>query len=51
MFLFDGKFANTTKVANGKYRILLRALRVTGDPANEDDYESWLSPVVGVAAP
>jgi len=41
-------FANGTTIANGQYRVLLRALRVTGDPTNEADYESWLSPIVGV---
>ncbi|KAJ7045889.1 subtilisin-like protease, partial [Mycena alexandri] len=44
-------FANGTIVPNGSYRILLRSLRVTGDPTNEADYESWLSPILGVAAP
>jgi hypothetical protein len=28
----------------GHYKILARALKVTGDPDNEGDYESWLSP-------
>ncbi|KAJ8076300.1 hypothetical protein PM082_000719 [Marasmius tenuissimus] len=41
-------FANGTTIPNGTYRILLRALRVTGDPGKGSDYESWLSPVVGV---
>ncbi|KAL0072250.1 hypothetical protein AAF712_000010 [Marasmius tenuissimus] len=44
-------FANGTTIPNGSYRILLRALRVTGDPENESDYESWLSPIVGVFVP
>lgn len=42
-------FANGTQVPNGSYRFLVRALRVTGDPEQNSDYESWLSPVVGVA--
>ncbi|TFK44150.1 pyrolysin [Crucibulum laeve] len=41
-------FANGTTIANGSYRVLLRALRVTGNPTREEDYESWLSPIVGV---
>jgi len=41
-------FANGTTIPNGQYRVLLRALRVTGDPTNEADYDSWLSPIVGV---
>ncbi|KIM45535.1 hypothetical protein M413DRAFT_343058 [Hebeloma cylindrosporum] len=44
-------FANGTTIANGPYRILVRALRVTGNPTREEDYESWLSPVVGVQVP
>ncbi|KDR67581.1 hypothetical protein GALMADRAFT_161607 [Galerina marginata CBS 339.88] len=43
-------FANGTMVPNGSYRILLRALRVTGNPTKEEDYESWLSPIVGIFA-
>lgn len=41
-------FANGTTIPEGSYRILLRALRVTGNPDNQEDYESWLSPVVGI---
>ncbi|KAF9264126.1 subtilisin-like protease [Marasmius fiardii PR-910] len=44
-------FANGTTISNGSYRFLLRALRVTGDPEDESDYESWLSPIVGVYVP
>ena len=32
----------------GSYRILLRVLKITGDPTREKDYETYLSPVVGV---
>ncbi|KIM45529.1 hypothetical protein M413DRAFT_442200 [Hebeloma cylindrosporum] len=41
-------FANGTAIPKGAYRFLFRALRVTGDPRREEDYESWLSPIVGV---
>ena len=44
-------FANGTTIPNGSYRILLRALKVTGDVKKEEDYESWLSPVIGVQVP
>ncbi|KAG7086750.1 hypothetical protein E1B28_002682 [Marasmius oreades] len=44
-------FANGATIPNGSYRLLLRALRVTGDRENESDYESWLSPIVGVFVP
>ncbi|KAF8800185.1 subtilisin-like protease [Phlegmacium glaucopus] len=43
-------FANMTVIPNGSYRVLIRALRVTGDPQSEKDYETWLSPIVGVQA-
>ncbi|CAA7260648.1 unnamed protein product [Cyclocybe aegerita] len=44
-------FANGTRIPNGLYKILIRALRVTGNPANQADYESWLSPIIGINAP
>ncbi|KAI0363362.1 subtilisin-like protease [Pilatotrama ljubarskyi] len=47
----SNQFANGTTIPNGSYRILLRALKVTGDPTKEEDFESWLSPVIGVEAP
>ncbi|KAI0063549.1 pyrolysin [Artomyces pyxidatus] len=44
---FAPEFANGTDIPNGSYRILIRALKVTGDPSLEADFESWLSPIVG----
>jgi hypothetical protein len=41
----DGKF-----IPNGQYKVLIRALKITGDPKKEEDYESWLSPVIGFNA-
>ncbi|KAK7035491.1 hypothetical protein VNI00_011784 [Paramarasmius palmivorus] len=41
-------FANGTRIPNGSYRLLVRALKVTGDPTKAEDYESWLSPIVGI---
>ncbi|KAK0505223.1 subtilisin-like protease [Armillaria luteobubalina] len=43
-------FANGTTIPNGSYRLLLRVLKVTGDPSEESDYESWSSPIIGVVA-
>ena len=43
-------FLNGTKIPVGQYRILLRILRVLGDPTNERDYDVWLSPIVNVVA-
>lgn len=42
-------FLNKTKVPDGTYKVLLRALKITADPADEASYESYLSPVIGVA--
>lgn len=39
-------FANGTAIPNGRYKILLRALKITGDPTKESDYDAWLSPFV-----
>lgn len=46
--LEDPRFANGTVIPNGQYRILLSALKVTGDPSKGEDYERWLSGIVGV---
>ncbi|KAJ2929710.1 hypothetical protein H1R20_g7388, partial [Candolleomyces eurysporus] len=46
---FDSpKFANGSTIANGAYRFLFRALKVTGDRRKQEDYETWLSPIVGI---
>ena len=41
-------FANNSAIPNGQYRLLLRALKITGNPADEHDYETFLSPIIGV---
>ncbi|KAJ7026846.1 subtilisin-like protease [Mycena alexandri] len=41
-------FANGTVIPNGSYKVLIRALRVTGDPDKEADYDAWLSQTMGV---
>ena len=41
-------FANATVIPNGNYRVLVRALRVTGDPKRQEDYDSYLSEIIGV---
>jgi len=48
--LLTNAFANGTAIPNGSFKILLRSLKVTGDPTKEADYESWLSPIIGVNA-
>ncbi|CAE7119808.1 unnamed protein product [Rhizoctonia solani] len=42
------RFANGTHIPNGSYRILLRALKITGDPKVEGDFEVWFSPTLVV---
>ncbi|KAG8936970.1 hypothetical protein FRC02_009107 [Tulasnella sp. 418] len=44
-------FANGTAIPNGSYRILVRAQKITGNGKKSEDYEKWLSPVIGVAVP
>ncbi|KAG8915766.1 hypothetical protein FRC01_003515 [Tulasnella sp. 417] len=39
-------FSNGTFIPNGRYKILLRALKITGDEKKHSDYESWLSPKI-----
>jgi hypothetical protein len=46
----NNTFANDTYIPNGRYKVLLRALKITGDLTNEDDYEAWLSPVMAFNA-
>jgi hypothetical protein len=38
-------------VANGEYKMLLRALRVTGDANKEGEYDVYVSPVFKIDAP
>ncbi|KAF7376432.1 Subtilisin-like protease [Mycena sanguinolenta] len=50
-FAFQGTFANGTRIDDGQYRPLLRALKVGGDRSKEEDYESWVGPQFGVVTP
>lgn len=47
---FPTAFANGTAVPLGEYRVLLRALRLTGNPADERDYDVYVSQPVGIVA-
>ncbi|KAF9258179.1 subtilisin-like protein [Marasmius fiardii PR-910] len=42
----NATFSNLTYVPSGTYKVLIRALRVTGDPGNPDHYDKWLSPTM-----
>ncbi|KAG8734128.1 hypothetical protein FRC11_011391 [Ceratobasidium sp. 423] len=41
-------FANGTAIPDGSYKVLLRALKITGNPKKEEDYEVWTSPTIVV---
>ncbi|KAL5632826.1 hypothetical protein ACGC1H_005690 [Rhizoctonia solani] len=41
-------FANGTAIPDGSYKIFLRALKITGNPKNEEDYEVWTSPQIDI---
>ncbi|KAG9050739.1 hypothetical protein FS837_002683 [Tulasnella sp. UAMH 9824] len=44
--LYNPTFSDGTTIPNGRYNILLRALKITGDPEKNSDYDSWLSPEI-----
>ncbi|CAE6533031.1 unnamed protein product [Rhizoctonia solani] len=39
-------FANGTAIPDGSYKILVRALKITGNPKKQEDYEVWTSPTI-----
>ncbi|ELU36403.1 pyrolysin [Rhizoctonia solani AG-1 IA] len=41
-------FANETEIPDGSYKVLFRALKITGNPKNEEDYEVWTSPQLDI---
>lgn len=45
----NGQFSNGTAIPNGQYKLLLRTLKITGDPKKQSDYETWLSQPFTVA--
>lgn len=47
---WNGTFANGSIVGDGEYKMLLRALKMRGNPSNEADYETWLSPIFAVSS-
>ncbi|PLW43205.1 hypothetical protein PCANC_06989 [Puccinia coronata f. sp. avenae] len=42
----DREYDRPTQIPAGKYKVLLRALKVTGDITNEADFDTWLSPLI-----
>lgn len=47
-FTLPAHFLDGTPIPPGEYRLLLRALRITGDPSKEEDYEVYLTPAFSV---
>ncbi|EJD44569.1 subtilisin-like protein [Auricularia subglabra TFB-10046 SS5] len=45
---FPSQFANGTKVPFGQYKLLLRALRITGNPSKAADWDVYVSQQVGI---
>ncbi|CAE6533518.1 unnamed protein product [Rhizoctonia solani] len=39
-------FANGTAIPDGSYKVLFRALKITGNPRMQEDYEVWTSPTI-----
>ncbi|KAK1221838.1 hypothetical protein PQX77_015337 [Marasmius sp. AFHP31] len=39
----EATFVNETLLPSGTYKVLIRALRITGDPDRPEDYDQWLS--------
>ncbi|KAL0564133.1 hypothetical protein V5O48_017920 [Marasmius crinis-equi] len=48
--LSTGLFANGSRIPDGTYRLNIRALKVTGDPAKDEDWDSWFSPIMGLSS-
>lgn len=44
-----GQTQSSSVIPSGSYKILLRALRVNGNPYTDADFDYWLSPVITVA--
>ncbi|KAI0339940.1 subtilisin-like protease [Trametopsis cervina] len=47
-FALNGTFADGTTIKDGSYKIFLRALRVTGNPNVNSDFDSWVSPTITI---
>jgi hypothetical protein len=47
-FLINGTLSDGSVAPNGTYKVLLRSLHVNGDRQKEEDYDSWLSPIIGL---
>ena len=46
--IWNGSLNSSVQVPDGNYTILYRALKIFGDPNNNDDYENYTSPVIRI---
>jgi hypothetical protein len=46
--IWNGTLSTGVQLPAGNYMFLYRALKIFGDQNNNDDYESWPSPVFGI---
>ncbi|EFP92797.2 uncharacterized protein PGTG_18576 [Puccinia graminis f. sp. tritici CRL 75-36-700-3] len=44
--VLESEYSKPKRIPGGKYKVLLRALKVTGDLENEGDFDRWLSPLI-----
>lgn len=44
--VLDKEYSKPRRIPGGRYKVLLRALKVTGNVTNEADFDTWLSPVI-----
>ncbi|CAH7666967.1 peptidase S8/S53 domain-containing protein [Phakopsora pachyrhizi] len=44
--IVTSKVKKPTLLPSGNYKLLLRALRVTGEKTRDDDYDFWISPAI-----
>ena len=45
--LLMNQFSDGKPVPEGQYKLLIRVLKITGNPDKQEDYETWVSPVIG----
>jgi len=45
---WNGSLSNGAQLPNGDYKIFYRALKLFGDPNNNNDYENYTSPLISI---
>ncbi|POW08393.1 hypothetical protein PSHT_09574 [Puccinia striiformis] len=44
----DWIYSTSSQIPSGYYKILIRALRVNGNPYTDADFDYWVSPAISV---